>query len=81
MFLVLPSSSMFILTPCLDFTEVGLTMEADRIVQVDRTSIMEALRERKSWTSSGVAPLPKRLRFFNISTKEGSRIRGSLDRG
>ena len=78
-FLVLPSSSISILTSCLNFIEVGLTMGADSIVQVDRVSIMEALRKKKSQASLGVASSLKRLQLSEASTKKRSEVRGSVD--
>ena len=79
-FMVPSSSSIYILTSCLNSTEVGLIMEADRIVQVDRTSIMEALWRKKSWASLGVTPSSKRLWLSEASMKKRREIRGSTDK-
>ena len=58
----------FIMTFCLYFVEVGPTMKADRVVRMDRVSVMEALRRKKSRSSSDAAPSPKRLRLSKAST-------------
>ena len=81
MSLALPPSSTFILTFCLNFIEVGPTIKADRIVRMDRTSIMEALKRKKSRASLDVASSPKRLRLSEAPTKEGNEVRGLVDKG
>ena len=80
-FLVPPSSSVSILIPSLNFIEVGLAMEVDRVVRVDRASIMDASRREKDKAFSRATPSSKRLWFSKTSMREGSRVRGSPERG
>ena len=56
-------------------------MEADKIVRVSRSSIMEALRRKRSQVSSDIVPSPKRLRSSEVLVGEGSEVRGMPGKG
>ena len=65
----------------LNLAAVNPTVEAKKVVHVDRASLMEVSRGKRGWDPPGVVASSRRFRSYEASMRERSGARGSPERG